>query len=83
MASGDIETALRRKAGKGYVLGRRRPIMRFVPGARSSLSVAPPPEIAQNLPRRRLAASVVAAKEPKVERLHEWAYLELADLDAG
>ena len=75
---GAIETALRR-AGKGYVLGvssdhsvhswgRRRPIAGTA-GA-----------IAQDLPPSdwlRLSAG----EGTKGARLHDWAYLELADLD--
>jgi len=75
---GELEMALRR-AGKGYVLG--------VTGAarfnswRSGLAVAGPAEaIAAALPADawiRLSAGA-GTKGP---RLHDWAYLELADLD--
>src|SRR6202790_3476649 len=77
--TGEIETTLR-KAGKGYVLGvvsnhvfnswGKEP---FVRGAAS--------KIAQNLPKsawRRLSSG----EGTKGARLHDWAYLELADLDA-
>src|SRR5450759_2302953 len=77
---GDIEMALRR-AGKGYVLGvsanhhfgswRGKPP---VAGAAA--------EIAQGLdPSAWLRLS--AGDGTKGARLHEWAYCELADLDAG
>jgi len=78
--TGDIETVLR-KAGKGYVLGvaanhvfRSWGKRQLVGGAAS--------KIAQNLPKsawRRLSAG----EGTKGPRLHDWAYLELADLDAG
>jgi len=78
--TGEIETALRR-AGKGYVLGVAANHVfnswgkeQFVRGAAS--------KIAQNLPKsawRRLSSG----EGTKGARLHDWAYLELADLDAG
>ena len=77
---GDIEMALR-KAGKGYVLGvaanhvfnswGKEP---FVRGTAAT--------IAHALPKaawRRLSAG----DGTKGPRLHDWAYLELADLDVG
>lgn len=77
---GGIETALR-KAGKGYVLGvasnhvfRSWGKRRLVGGTAS--------RIAQDLPEsawRRLSAG----EGTKGARLHDWAYLELADLDGG
>jgi len=77
---GDIEVALR-KAGKGYVLGvaanhvfNSWGKMQFVRGTAAA--------IAQDLPKtawRRLSAG----DGTKGARLHDWAYLELADLDAG
>ena len=78
--TGDIETMLR-KAGKGYVLGvaanhafnswGKKP---FVRGTAA--------EFAHSLPKRawRRLPSGEGTKGP---RLHDWAYLELADLDAG
>jgi SRSO17 transposase len=78
--TGEIETTLR-KAGKGYVLGVAANHVfhswgkkQFVHGAAA--------KIAQNLPKgawRRLSAG----EGTKGARLHDWAYLELADLDAG
>ena len=78
--TGEIETALR-KAGKGYVLGIAANHVfnswgkeRFVRGAAS--------KIAQDLPKsawRRLPSG----EGTKGPRLHDWIYLELADLDAG
>jgi SRSO17 transposase len=78
--TGGIETALR-KAGKGYVLGVAANHVfnswgkkRFVRGAAA--------KIAQELPKnawRRLPSG----EGTKGPRLHDWAYLELADLDAG
>lgn len=77
---GDIETALR-KAGKGYVLGvasnhvfRSWGTKRLVGGTAA--------RIAQDLPQsawRRLSSG----EGTKGPRRHDWAYLELADLDAG
>ena len=77
---GEIETALRR-AGKGYVLG--------VAGShqfgswRDKPPVAGPAEdIAKGLDAsawKRLSAG----EGTKGPRLHDWAYCELADLDAG
>ncbi len=78
--TGEIETTLR-EAGKGYVLGvasnhvfrswgKKRPV-----GSSAA-------NIAQNLPEsawRRLPSG----EGTKGPRLHDWAYLELADLDAN
>ncbi|HDZ72251.1 MAG TPA: IS701 family transposase [Aurantimonas coralicida] len=77
---GDIETALRR-AGKGYVLGvnANHP---FRSWAKPQAIAGPAKDIAESLPDdawRRLSAG----NGTKGERLHDWAYLELADLDAG
>ena len=77
---GDIERALRR-AGKGYVLGV---------GAKHGFNSWDKPcavagtakDIAADLPPhawRRLSAGTGT----KGERLHDWAYIELADLDAA
>jgi SRSO17 transposase len=78
--TGDIETMLR-KAGKGYVLGVAANHVfnswgkkQFVRGAAA--------KIAHSLPKsawRRLSSG----EGTKGPRLHDWAYLELADLDAG
>lgn len=77
---GDIEMALRR-AGKGYVLG--------VNANHPFRSWAKPQAIAGTA--RQIAESVrgaawrrlSAGDGTKGERLHDWVYLELADLDAG
>jgi SRSO17 transposase len=77
---GDIEMALKR-AAKGYVLGvnANHPFRSWG----KSLAVAGTAEdIAEALPEdawRRLSAG----EGTKGARLHDWAYLELADLDAG
>src|SRR6195256_1003004 len=78
--TGEIETAVRR-AGKGYVLGVASNHVfnswgkkRFVRGTAS--------KIVQDLPKsawRRLSSG----EGTKGPRLHDWAYVELADLDAG
>lgn len=82
--TGEIETMLR-KAGKGYVLGvaanhafnswgKSWGKKQFV---RSTAA-----KLAQSLPKnawRRLSSG----EGTKGPRLHDWAYLELADLDAG
>src|SRR4051794_229965 len=77
---GEIETALR-QAGKGYVLG--------VSGSHpfSSWGGEPPvagtaEEIAQALPASAWAR-LSAGEGTKGARLHDWAYLELADLEAA
>jgi SRSO17 transposase len=77
---GDIEMALRR-AGKGYVLGVKsnEPFHSWDKPQRVAGTAM---EIADGLPAsawRRLSAGAGA----KGGRLHDWAYLELADLDAG
>lgn len=77
---GAIEMALRR-AGKGYVLGVSanhsftswaKP--HAVSGTARDIAGALPPEAWQRLS---------AGSGTKGERLHDWAYLDLADLDAG
>jgi SRSO17 transposase len=77
---GEIETALR-QAGKGYVLG--------VNGSHSFNSWGDKPpvagtaeEIAQALPASAWAR-LSAGEGTKGARLHDWAYLELADLEAA
>ena len=78
--TGDIETVLR-KAGKGYVLGVAANHV-FHSWGRKQIVRGTGANIAQNLPKsawRRLSAG----DGTKGARLHDWAYLELADLDAG
>lgn len=78
--TGDIETMLR-KAGKGYVLGVASNHV-FRSWGKDHLVGGTAAKIAQDLPRnawRRLSAG----EGTKGPRLHDWAYLELADLDAG
>jgi SRSO17 transposase len=76
---GDIETLLR-KAGKGYVLGVAGNHV-FHSWGKRQLVGGQASTIAQNLPKnawRRLSAG----EGTKGPRWHDWAYLELADLDA-
>ena len=77
---GDIEIVLRR-AGKGYVLGvsSKHAFNSWgkayaVSGTAGSIAEDLPPEAWQRLS---------AGAGTKGERLHDWAYLDLADLDAG
>lgn len=77
---GDIEMALRR-AGKGYVLGvnANHP---FRSWAKPQAVAGTAKDIAESLPEaawRRLSAG----DGTKGERLYDWVYLDLADLDAG
>ena len=77
--TGSIETMLR-KAGKGYVLGVAANHV-FHSWSQKQDIGGTAAEIAQNLPKsawRRLSSGE-GAKGP---RLHDWAYIELADLDA-
>jgi SRSO17 transposase len=77
--TGDIETTLR-KAGKGYVLGVAANHVFHSWGKRQIIR-GTAAKIAQDLPKgawRRLSAG----EGTKGPRLHDWAYLELADLDA-
>jgi SRSO17 transposase len=77
--TGDIETTLR-KAGKGYVLGVAANHV-FNSWGKKPFVRGPAAKIAQNLPTtawRRLSAG----EGTKGARLHDWAYVELADLDA-
>jgi SRSO17 transposase len=77
--TGDIETALR-KAGKGYVLGVASNHV-FRSWGKKQLIGGTAAKIAENLAKnawRRLSAG----EGTKGPRLHDWAYLELADLDA-
>lgn len=78
--TGDLETTLR-KAGKGYVLGVAASRV-FRSWAKKRMVGGTAAKIAHNLPKsawRRLSAG----EGSKGPRLHDWAYLELADLDAG
>ncbi len=78
--TGEIETTLR-KAGKGYVLGVAANHV-FHSWGKKQMVRGSAAKIAQNLPKsawRRLSAG----DGTKGARLHDWAYLELADLDAG
>ena len=77
---GEVEMALRR-AGKGYVLGvnATRPFNSWI-GKPAAAGTAE--EIARGLEPaawRRLSAG----EGTKGPRLHDWAYLELADLEAA
>lgn len=77
---GSIETALR-QAGKGYVLGVSA-THTFGSWGKPQAIGGSAKEIAESLPDarwQRLSAGVGT----KGERLHDWAYLELADLDAS
>ena|SRR5271165_2829436 len=77
---GDIEMALRR-AGKGYVLGVKSN-QPFHSWGKAAQVAGTAKDIADALPAsawRRLSAGAGT----KGERLHDWAYLELADLDGG
>lgn len=78
--TGDIEATLR-KAGKSYVLGVASNHV-FRSWGKKQLVSGTAKKIAQNLSKnawRRLAAG----EGTKGPRLHDWAYLELADLDVG
>jgi len=78
--TGDIEAMLR-KAGRGYVLGVASNHV-FNTWGKKQFVRGTAEEIAQNLSKsawRRLSAG----EGTKGPRLHDWAYLELADLNAG
>jgi SRSO17 transposase len=78
--TGDIETMLR-KAGKGYVLGVAANHV-FRSWGKKQLIGGTAATIAQSLPKsawRRLSSG----EGTKGPRLHDWAYLELADLDVA
>src|SRR6201988_2966648 len=78
--TGEIETTLR-KAGKGYVLGVAANHV-FNSWGKKQFVRATAATIAKNLPKtawRRRSAG----EGTKGARLHDWAYVELADLDAG
>jgi SRSO17 transposase len=77
---GNIEMALRR-AGKGYVLGVKADHL-FRSWAKPQPIAGTAKGIAEGLPEsdwQRLSAG----DGSKGKRLYDWAYLELADLDAG
>jgi len=70
-----------RRAGKGYVLGVKSN-QPFHSWGKPRQVAGPAKDIADGLPAstwRRLSAGAGT----NAERLHDWAYLELADLDAG
>jgi SRSO17 transposase len=77
---GEIETTLRR-AGKGYVLGvtSSRP---FTSWGNKPLVAGTAEEIAQALPASAWVR-LSAGEGTKGPRLYDWAYLELADLEAA
>jgi SRSO17 transposase len=77
--TGEIENLLR-KAGKGYVLGVAANRV-FHSWGKQPASSGAAATIAQNLPRKawRRLSSGEGTKGP---RMHDWAYLELADIDA-
>jgi len=78
--TGAIETMLR-TAGKGYVLGVAANRV-FRSCGKRQLVDGTAAKIAQTLPQRRWRrlSSGAGTKGP---RLHDWAYVELADLDGG
>ena len=77
---GDIEMALRR-AGKGYVLGVKSNEP-FHSWDKPQIIAGMAKEIADRLPASAWAR-LSAGAGTKGERLHDWAYVELADLEAG
>jgi len=77
---GDIEMALRR-AGKGYVLGVKS-TEPFHSWGKLRIISGTAKEIADHLPTSAWAR-LSAGAGTKGERLHDWAYVELADLDGG
>ena len=78
--TGDIETMLR-KAGQGYVLGVGANHL-FRSWGKQQLVDGTAAKIAQNLPKR-LWRRLSSGEGTKGPRLHDWAYLELADLEVG
>ena len=68
-----------RKAGKGYVLGVPQSCC-SVRGARRSWSEARREDRSKS---SRALGGAVGGRRNKGPRLHDWAYLELADLDAS
>jgi SRSO17 transposase len=77
---GEIETALRR-AGKGYVLGVNASHLFTSWGAKPPVA-GTAEEIARALPASAWAR-LSAGEGTKGARLYDWAYLELADLEAA
>ena len=77
---GEIETALRR-TGKGYVLGVNG-THAFTSWGDKPLVAGTAEEIAQALPAS-VWARLSAGEGTKGARLYDWAYLELADLEAA
>ena len=77
---GGIETALR-QAGKGYVLGVNGSHLFNAWGDKPPVT-GTAEEIAQALPASAWAR-LSAGEGTKGPRLHDWAYLELADLEAA
>jgi SRSO17 transposase len=77
---GEVETALRR-AGKGYVLGVNSSHSFNSWGDKPSVA-GTAEEIARALPASAWAR-LSAGDGTKGARLHDWAYLELADLEAA
>ena len=77
---GEIETALRR-AGKGYVLGVNGSHLFNAWGDKPPVA-GTAEEIAQALPASAWAR-LSAGEGTKGPRLHDWAYLDLADLEAA
>jgi len=78
--TGDIKTMLR-KAGKGYVLGVASNHV-FHSWGKKQLIGGTAAKIARNLPKsawRRLSSG----EGTKGPRLHDWAYVDLADLDVS
>ena len=78
--TGEIETMLR-KAGKGYVLGVASNHV-FRSWGKTQLVGGTAAKIAQSVPKRAWRR-LSAGEGTKGSRLHDWAYIELADLDAG
>ena len=78
--TGDIETTLR-KAGKGYVLGVASNHV-FRSWGKKQMVGGTAAKIAQNLLKSAWRC-LSAGEGSKGPRLHDWAYIELADLDAG
>ena len=78
---GDIEIALRR-AGKGYVLGVKSNEPFHSWGKPKAVS-GTAKEIADGLPASAWLRLSAGAGTKGERRPHDWAYLELADLDAG
>jgi len=78
--TGEVETLLR-KAGKGYVLGvasnhvfRSRGKQQPVAGTASAIARSRP---------KKARRSLLSGEGTKGPRRHDWAYLELADLEAS